>query len=219
MFEFLQNPASIRLFGILGGLLPLLASLCAALVYRGRQGERYSLRNHFISELGELGVSKLAWLFNIGLMGCGLALLPCCIGLGLLIPGVWSKLGMIAGIIAAVGVFFVGVFPMNYLKPHTLAAMTYFRLGLAMSIFFTLALFTQTEEPPALPRLLGLLGIPAVIAYSSFLVYSHVKARETEQTLDPTAQIERPRVWMMTVLEWSIFLTTVPWFLAIGLLI
>ncbi|HZU86627.1 MAG TPA: DUF998 domain-containing protein [Anaerolineaceae bacterium] len=219
MFEFLQTPASIRVFGILGGLVPLLACLVVAFAYRGKQGERYSLFNHFISELGELGVSKLAPVFNIGLMVCGATLLPCCIGLGLLIPGAWSKLGMVFGVLASIGVFSVGVFPMNYLKPHTIAAMSYFRLGMVMSIFFTLAIFAQPEEPPVLPRLLGLAGVPAVIAYASFLAYSQVKFKEVGQTLDPTTQIQRPRIWVLTLLEWAIFLTTVPWFLAIGLLI
>ena len=36
----------------------VLAIVYAAWMYRGKRGERYSLLNHFISELGEVGVSK-----------------------------------------------------------------------------------------------------------------------------------------------------------------
>jgi hypothetical membrane protein len=217
MFEFLQSPASIRLFGVLGGVIPLAASLIAGLVYRGKDGRRYSPFNHFISELGEAGVSRLAAVFNGGLIACGLLLLPCCVGLGLFIPGTWSKLAMAAGVLAALAVSLVGVFPMNNLKPHTFAAMSYFRLGMGMVILFTLAILLQPEEPPVIPRLLGLVGVPAIFFYAFFLVYAQVKLKEANETLDPSVQKERPHFWLFPTIEWAIFLTTVPWFLAIAL--
>lgn len=219
MLEFIQSPAAIRFFGILGGLIPLLAALATGLVYRGRHGERYSPFNHFISELGEVGISRLAWVFNAGLVACGLLLFPCCIGLGLLIPGPWSKLAMTTGCLAAIAVALVGVFPMNNLKPHTAAAMSYFRLGLAMVGLFTLAFLLQSETPPVLPPILGLAGAPAILSFAGFLIYSRIKFKEVGEILDPTIQKERPHFWMLTILEWAIFLTTVPWFLAIALVL
>lgn len=51
-------------FGLAGAALVAACSLAAALAYAGPDGEPYSLLNHFISELGEVGVSPLAWLFN-----------------------------------------------------------------------------------------------------------------------------------------------------------
>ena len=36
--------------------------LATALVYRGYEGEAYSPLSHFISELGEVAMSRLAWL-------------------------------------------------------------------------------------------------------------------------------------------------------------
>jgi len=46
--------------------------LISGLAYVGKQGEGYSLRNHFVSERGELGVSQLAVMFNWSLITGGL---------------------------------------------------------------------------------------------------------------------------------------------------
>lgn len=216
MLAFLKNPAIFQILSIAGTLSAVLGSLIAAAAFRGRLGEAYSPFNHFISELGEVGVSRLAWVFNLGLILCGLCLLPACINLGLLLPGIWSKLGMAAGVIASVSVALVGVFPMNNLKPHTRAAMTYFRMGLLMVFFFCLAIALQPEVPPLLPRLFSLAGLPAVLAFAYFLIYMRVT---TDASQDPLAPLEtaRPPVWGMAVAEWIVFLTTIPLFLVVAL--
>lgn len=216
MITFLTSPTVIQILGVTGALAAVLGSLLAALAYRGKRGEPYSLLNHFISELGEVGVSRRAWAFNAGLILCGATLLPCSIGLGLLIPGVWAKLGMVAGAVAALGVAFVGVYPMNNLTPHTRAAMTYFRAGLVMVLLFTIAIFTQPAQNAVLPLSVGLVGIPAILAYSFFLIYMRLAMRSQENALSPL-EGERPRLWWMPFSEWFIFLTTVPWFCAVAL--
>lgn len=104
----------------------ILGTLISAFAYRGKQGETYSPLNHFISELGEIGVSHLAWVFNTGLILCGIILIPACISLGMILPGFLSKLGMFSGVIAAVGLALVGFNLMNKLKPHGKAAVTFF---------------------------------------------------------------------------------------------
>ena len=209
-------PPSFKSAPSLARSQPCWARLIAALPYRGKRGQRYSLLNHFISELGEAGVSRRAWAFNGGLILCGMALLPCSVGLGLLIPGAWAKLGMVAGAVTAIGVTFVGIYPMNNLTPHVRAAMTYFRAGLVMVIFFTIAIFTQPADNPVLPRLVGLMGIPAILAYSFFLVYMSLTSRSGQSALSPL-EGDRPRFWVMPFSEWLIFLTTVPWFCAVAL--
>src|SRR3989304_4746513 len=76
MLDLLKNPIIFQILSLAGALSAILGSLTAAAAYRGRQGETYSLLNHFISELGEAGVSRLAWVFNLGLILCGLCLVP-----------------------------------------------------------------------------------------------------------------------------------------------
>ncbi len=216
MLTFLKNPILFQWLSLAGAASAVLGSLIAGLAYRGRLGERYSPLNHFISELGEEGVSRRAWAFNWGLIVCGLCLLPACVSLGLLLPGVWAKLGLAAGIVTAVSIALVGVFPMNRLTPHIRAAVTYFRFGLVMVLFFTIAIAAQPETPPLLPRLIALVGLPAVASYAYFLLYSRVSYAAPENPLDTKLQKARPRVWRMAAAEWAIFITTVPWFLAVA---
>ena len=62
----------ISISGLVGSIIVSLGSLITALFYHGEQGEKYSLFNHYISELGQYGVSQLALLFNISLIVGGL---------------------------------------------------------------------------------------------------------------------------------------------------
>ena len=134
---------STHFFGFSGTGLIILAVLFPILLYRGKRGERFSMLNHFISELGEVGVSRAAGVFNAGMGLAGLVMLPYVVGLGLAFGSLLGWLGSIAGIIAVLGVAAVGVFPINYIKLHAIAAVTYFRAGLVMVFFFGLAIFFQ----------------------------------------------------------------------------
>lgn len=69
--------------GFLGSAIIVLGSLITAIPYRGKEGESYSILNHFISELGEVGVSRLAPVFNASLIAGGVVLLIFVLGLGL----------------------------------------------------------------------------------------------------------------------------------------
>lgn len=215
----LSDPTFIKISGLAGGLVVIFTALLAAAFYRGRKNERYSPLNHFISELGELGVSRLAWLFNAGLITGGLVLLPYTIGLGLLLPGVWSKLAMVAGCVTALSMALVGVFPMNNLKPHTLVAMTYFRAGLVMVILFTLAVGLQPDTQVVVPKMVNWAGALAIQAYGAFLFVMGRAARRGEDILNPLQAERRPLFWLLPALEWGIFVSTVIWFLMVGALV
>jgi hypothetical membrane protein len=172
--------------------------------------------NHFISELGEIGVSRLAWVFNLGLILSGLCLIPACISLGLILPGIVAKVGMIAGIITAVGLSFVGLFPMNNLKSHGTAALTFFRGGLLMVLAFSVGIALQQPPNLVLPKVYSLAGLPAILAFGSFLLMMGNSNTEEEDPLQPM-EVDHPKIWIMPVVEWAIFLTIVAWFLLIAL--
>jgi len=84
-----------------------------------------------------------------------------------------------------------------------------------MILLFTTAIALQ-PEPPLLPRLLWLAGLPAILAFSFFLIYSRITYKAPENPLS-LSESKRPRFWGLAFAEWLLFLTTVPWFLAIGL--
>lgn len=205
------------LFSAVGALSAVIGAVTAGLTYNGKQGETYSPLNHFISELGEVGVSRLAWAFNLGLIISGISLIGGSISLGLILPGFLAKIGMVLGIICSIALTFVGVYPMNNIEPHGRAAMTYFRAGLLMMITFNLAIALQPEETLVLPRLFGLAGLPAILSFAGFLILLGKRVHESEKE-DPLAAEtkERPKVWLMAIVEWSIFFTIVLWFVVIA---
>ena len=153
-----------------GTLIIMIGVVIASISYRGRKQERYSLFNHFISELGEVGISKNAWAFNIGMIIGGILFLPLMIGLGLRLNTVFGWLGTVFGLVAAISATLVGVFSMERLTPHRRAAMTFFRSGLLTVLFFTIAIFTQSGEQKLIPLGVNIIGIIALASYSTFLL-------------------------------------------------
>lgn len=216
MLSLLQNPAVFIGFSSAAGCAAFLGSLISALAFRGKCGEPFSPLNHFISELGEVGVSRLAWVFNLGLILSGLCLIPACVSLGLLMPGILPKIGMVAGGMMAAGLALVGINPMNNLGPHVKAALTFFRGGLLMVLFFSLAIVFQPQTEMVFPRGYSLAGLPAILTFGAFLLLMGNADMENSDPLQPLEE-NRPKIWIMPIIEWLIFLTIVAWYLLIGL--
>jgi hypothetical membrane protein len=210
------------LFGFTGSLLMIFAMFTTGIFYRGKMGERYSVLNHYISELGEVGVSRLAWLFNAGLILGGLLLLPFMVGFSLELNNLWAKLGMIVGVWAAFSVMAVGVFPMNNRNAHIFVAMSYFRSGLVMVLLFSVAVFVQPLGQEVISKASNIAGLISLLCYATFLLTSDAPKKKNEEAesknvLDPEAEKVRPRYWRITILEWMVFFSTILWFLIIAI--
>ena len=70
--NLLAQESVFRLTGLVGVILGLIGVIVPSLVYRGTRGEKYSFLNNFISEMGEIGVSRIARLFNMALILSGI---------------------------------------------------------------------------------------------------------------------------------------------------
>jgi hypothetical membrane protein len=213
-------PGWMRYFGLAGSLIPLCCTLAAALLYRGKKGERYSPLNHFVSELGERGTSRAAPLFNGGLAAGGILMIPFFVWLGASAGSPWGLVAAAAGIWASVSCSLVGFFPMNNLAPHIRAATSYFRGGLAAVVLCTLAIVLQPAE--RIPREAAAGGAVAAASYAAFLVIATIRYRRrrpdsVEGFLDPESVAVRPAVWIIPAVEWLVFASTVGWFLAVSL--
>ena len=210
-----MSVSTARLLGLLGSAIIILGVILPGLLYRGKSAERYSPLNHFISELGELGVSRAAPVFNYSLMLGGLLLVPFNLGLGLQLNSLLGWLGAAAGCLAVLGVAAVGLFPMNRLKAHTLAAMTYFRAGLFMTLFYGLAILFQPAGQVTIPYAVNLLTFLALGSYAAFLIAIRPKkpaaGAAENRALDPLQAPVRPHFWLVPALEWSILFTTMLW--------
>jgi len=205
-----------HLFGIAGSAAVAAGSAAAAAAYRGAQGEPYSVMNHFISELGRTGVSRLSWAFNGGLIAGGVLFTLFVLGLGITLGGFWAACGTAAGVAATVAVAFVGVFPMNDLQPHIAAAMTYFRSGLAAMLLFGVAIQRQPPSRRVIDRRANAAGFIALFAYALFLVWL-ASDPGTSSVLSGAALEHRPAVWPSAILEWSVMIASVAWFLVVAL--
>jgi len=214
------RPVFLRLYpllGIAGGILVSAVVVVVALTYTGRLGEPYSALNHFISELGQWGVSRNAWLFNAGLIVGGILFMPFCVGLGIHLETWAGWAAAAAGILAGGFCAAVGVFPMNHLGPHAFVAMWFFRCGLATTLLFGIAFLAQREA--RISRWGGLISLVAVAAFAAFLVLAPLSGVSGNSPLDPSFYLDRPRVWVLAASEWAVFAATILWFLGVGLLV
>ncbi len=195
------------------------AVTCSALVYRGKRGERFSLFNHFISELGERGVSRGAWAFNNGLVVGGLLLLPFALRLGTALGSPLGWAGAFFAAAAALGAAAVGLFPMNTLRRHVPAATVFFYGGLFTVIVVGIAILVQPGGQGDVPRTASLLSLPAALAFGSFVVVPPIVMPNLGRTslLDPRIMPERPRFWILPILEWLVFVTTILWLMGMSL--
>ena len=205
-------------FGIFGCLIVCIAGIYTSLGYTGRSRERYSWLNHFISELGEVGVSSRATIFNISLIINGIILIPFMVGLGIEVKNIWGWLGIVAGVWVSISCMCVGLFPMNNLIPHTKAATSYFRGGLVTILIFNLAIFLQPNGHVQITKYTLIPGSLAFASYSLFLIIAARMATNPNQlnALDPSQIPERPRIWILTILEWLILFTSLAWFIVVS---
>lgn len=194
-----------RAGGMGGPIVLAAASLITALVYRGAANEVYSPLNHWVSELGEGGVSDLPALFNGGLMVGGVCFVVLMLGLGVLRRGRLAMLAAAIGIVAGISGFFVGIYPMNFIDLHTIAAQGFFNLGW---IAVALASFDFYRRPDRrFPRWLSWLGLATVAAFLGFLAAYYGLLGDS--TLGPA--VGRPLITIAATLEWAVLIGIMAW--------
>ncbi len=198
--------------GIVGVAALGLACLVAASGFRGTTGEIYSPFNHFISELGEGGVSSLAVVFDVGVMLGGLSFAIFILGVARTRGGVLGAIVGLTGLGAGVGGALVGVFPMNELGTHVLAALAFFALSPVSVGLASIAILRRPE--PRLPRVAGIVGIASAIVFVAFLLVAF-SPLGTDATLARPS--DRPALWHLPILEWAALASLVAWVLVAGL--
>jgi len=206
--------------GIVGTALLALGSLATALAYSGRAGEPYSLLNHFISELGEVGVSELAWLFNGALFAGGLCLTVFLIGLALYLRPLWfSVLFGLVGIVTGISGALVGIFPMNNLIPHARVAMMFFNMGLVATLLFSL--YVALSRQRRFPRWMLVPGLLATAFFVAFVFYPHPTGSGSMDIEEATRRLmeSRPDVWPMSILGWGVLISILVWALMVSLVL
>ena len=218
MLEWLGDLTVFRMTGFAAGVIGLLGVILPGAGYQGRDGEKYSVLNHFISELGERGVSRWAWIFNLCIFLCGVAVMVATVSLGLGLPGFWSKLGLLFGVVTGVGMMMIGIFPMDNIKPHATAAVTFFRGGLLMVSAFSLAILFPPQNAITLPRPIGLVGLIPFAAFTVFLILLWNERDQVDRTLSVEG-VQHPKISKFTISEWAVFFSIILWTLVLSLAI
>jgi hypothetical membrane protein len=197
--------------GIVGASVIALGSVVTAAVYRGADGQPYNPFHQFVSELGELRQSQLAGVFNLSLIVGGVCFALFMSGLAASRPGRLRLLAGAVGVAAGAGGSFVGVFPMDHLAQHSLAAMTFFNLGwIAVGLA---SLDFVVRRDPRFPRWLAVVGLATVVAFLAFLRELGANTTASGRLATPTV---RPEVWALPTLEWLSIIGIVGWVLLVG---
>jgi hypothetical membrane protein len=193
--------------GLFGATVIAVGSIITAIGYSGSDGESYSPFSHWVSELGETGVSGLAPIFNVSLMIGGVSFVVFMVGLAVTRTGwlrlAYGTLGVIAGL-AGIG---VGTFPMNQLDQHALAALTFFNLGWITVGLASIDFFIARDS--RFPRWLSLIGALTVVAFIGFLVSLQTEGLVGEEALAPPDV--RRAFWIVPILEWALIVGILAW--------
>jgi len=195
--------------GFLGPLIIVCGSLLTALAYTGKIGEIYSFQNHFISELGEIGVSEWALVFNGSLFIGGLCITGFMLGTARIFNNRFGIVFGLIGLVTGISGSLVGVFPMNKLDAHITVAMWFFRAALAVSAIFAIYVIASKQD-----KFTRWTSIPAasisVITFIFLFVLEPVGTGENPLVLT----VDRPVFWPNALLEWGIFFSIMIWVLA-----
>ncbi len=201
--------------GMLGlasvGLL-LVGILATGISYRGYAGEAYSPLSHFISELGEVAASRLAWLFNLSLVIGGIGLGAFLLLLTGRLTGRYRTALTVVGLLAGVSGTLAGVFPMDYHLTHRVVSDVFFVTGWLVAVIFSLWLLTA---PSSFPRWLVAPGTAVASVFLAFIaVYS------TYHPVDADGRIiYRPDIWSVPTLEWASLLSLLVWFVCVSVVL
>ena len=193
--------------GQAGILILLLSALMPAAFYIGRENETYSFLNHFISELGEIGVSPFAYIFNGGLILGGICISSFMLGMAIHIGGSWGLILGAIGLVTGISATLVGVFPMNQLEIHTTIANTFFYGGLLAALGYTLYVIFSSD--PRLPKITAITGGATMLAFAAFVWFLPAPL-EDGQSISEILK-NRPEIWTLPILEWVVFLCVMGW--------
>jgi hypothetical membrane protein len=188
--------------------------VATAMAYRGAAGEAYSPLNHFISELGEIAVSRLAWAFNLGVVlggaSLGLFVLVLAQRLGGRSRMALSAAGLAAGAFGAT----VGIFPMDYHQTHRIVSELFFLTGWLIPAIFSLSLLTAPR--PGFSHWLLAPGSAVVAVSLTFIaIYSTYRPANPDGPI-----VDRPAgFWSVPFFEWASLVSIIVWLVCVSVVL
>jgi len=201
--------------GLIGAVIMALGMLLSGFAYVGVQGQRYNLLNHFVSELGEIGVSEWAVVFNWSLVLGGILTSVFMVYLASKIKH-WIKIPLgIISLYASTNGALVGIYPMNNLEPHIRVAMRFFNLGMLITFLYSLVFLFSRWHP--FPRWVAIPGLWNAAAFAWFLNYpSNFDSGVSFEQGMVGILANRPDFIPLALLEWVVILGILLWVLILS---
>ncbi|MEO1164081.1 MAG: DUF998 domain-containing protein [Chloroflexota bacterium] len=202
------------LSGILGTGIIFAGSLITAVFYQGRTGQSYSFANHFVSELGEVGVSNMAWVFNYSVIMGSAIIIVYLLGLAWLMRHWIGLIFALLGLVMGVSGLLVGVFPMNNLAAHLVVALTFFNVGQFTTLFFSV--YVLFSEKPYFSRTLAIPGLFTTVCFVIFLNLLTAIPNDPSTNFESAMAelfLNRPPVLPLAIFEWLIIAGLMIWVL------
>lgn len=197
--------------GLAGPAVVAGSALATAMAYRGTAGEPYSPLNHWISELGEEGVSRLAPVFNAGVVVGGMCFAAFTSSLAAVRGGrlarAYGPIGAAAGLAGAL----VGVFPMNRIVSHAIVSTTFFNLAVLSVALASLDFATRPDR--RFGPVHAAIGGATAASFAGFAVVAVSALRELGIAALEAPVVRHDAMALMT-LEWATLLGIMAWMLA-----
>ncbi|MFW9919110.1 MAG: DUF998 domain-containing protein [Candidatus Thorarchaeota archaeon] len=203
MYQRVFGQKRFPLWGLIGSAIGVIFILVPMMPYQGTEGEPFSIFNHYVSELGEIGVSVWAPMFNIGLILAGITFIPFFIGLGSHLDNFIAKLSAVVGVYSSISIILVGIYPMNFLLEHYISAMSFFFSGMIMVILWAIAILVQKEIK--IPKIFSIGALITGVIFAAFLFGTGDEGPG------------RPDFSLTTTLEWAIYFAVIIYLLSIAL--
>ena len=209
---YVTDPSYFQIWGLSGTAVIFAGCAVAAFFYKGRDGEKYNPLNHFISELGEKGISKLALFFNLGLMIGGILDSIFMIQLGRYIGTPSAVIFSVLGVISSLACLFVGIFPMNNIVRHTVSATIFFYGGMFSVILFSITSFL--DKTRHIQEVFSIFAIAVAAVFFAFLTIMRFAVKKGFN-LD-VSNIKRPAFWLYPLVEWCVMISISIWIIAVS---
>lgn len=208
----MKNPKRyLPLLGIIGVSLTVIILFVTAEIFRSPTGSRYSITNHYISELGYGGISELNLLFDFGLMIIGILFAIFIYGVSFYFKGKSARIIGILGISSGLFCSLVGLFPMNLTDQHQIVTAGFFGSFTIMSIFYLVLVLKQFNC-----KLSKFTTIPSFLVIISSIGFSYYIFGLNVSLTPGESNIIRPDLWQPALLEWSLLFSLILWVLAVS---
>lgn len=159
-------------------------------------------------------VSVLARLLNVCLFLSGIFFTFFMVGFGRYFGTFPAVLAAAAGVYSSLACYAVGLFPMNRMSWHMVSAMSFFYGGLLTIVLF--AVTAAFDPQKRLPNVFIVFAIVETLVFAAFLLLPRLGGKVF--SLDPSVS-ERPKLWMLPILEWLVMVGIAGWILSVSFFI